>query len=139
MTNADAFGTMRALGMEPDPWQLDNDRDPGIAAVKSRIETGTLKILEGACPNLLAEAQLYRYDPDSRSEQTKKGNDHALDALRYLVGKIDWRKLALIRKGQPQGQLAGYAWPFERHQSSLGARQAPKNLENGDARLTPLS
>ena len=35
---------------------------PGIAAVTARIQTGRLKILAGKCPNLLAEALLYRYD-----------------------------------------------------------------------------
>jgi hypothetical protein len=79
--------------------RADNTRQPGIAAVRSRIETGTLKILEGACPNLLAEAQLYRYDGDS--EEPVKEYDHALDALRYLVSKLDWKKLAQIRKGGP--------------------------------------
>jgi hypothetical protein len=38
------------------------------------------RVAQGACPNLLAEAPLYRYDPDSRSEDPEKQNDHALDA-----------------------------------------------------------
>jgi hypothetical protein len=33
----------------------------GIAAVSARLENGTLRVLEGRCPNLLAEASLYRY------------------------------------------------------------------------------
>jgi hypothetical protein len=79
----------------------DND-DAGIAAVRSRIENGTLKIVEGTCPNLLAEARLYRYDPDSpRSEKPRKENDHALDALRYLISKLDWKKMARIRRRNP--------------------------------------
>jgi hypothetical protein len=43
----------------------DNEQQPGIAAVRARLEDGALKVLAGACPNLLAEAGLYRYDPDS--------------------------------------------------------------------------
>jgi Terminase large subunit, T4likevirus-type, N-terminal/Terminase RNaseH-like domain len=64
----------------------------GIAAVQTRIRTGTLKIVDGACPNLLNEAGLYRWDDapeDNRSEQPADGYDHALDALRYLIGRLD--------------------------------------------------
>jgi hypothetical protein len=78
----------------------DNTRRPGIAAVWSRIENGTLKILEGKCAHLLAEAQLYRYETDSHSEEPVKDHDHAPDALRYLISKLDWKKLARMRQGE---------------------------------------
>jgi Terminase RNaseH-like domain len=79
----------------------DNPRRPGIAAVRARLENGTLKVLEGACPNLLAEAQLYRYESDTgRSEEPVKEHDHALDALRYLISKLDWKKMVRMRKGE---------------------------------------
>jgi hypothetical protein len=83
----------------------DNDQRPGINTVRSRLQTGRLKILEGACPNLLAEAQLYCYDPDSTSEKPRKEHDHALDALRYVISKIDWRKMATIKKTLPLEEL----------------------------------
>ena len=80
----------------------DNAQRPGIAAVRARIENGTLRIAAGACPNLLAEAQLYRYDPETpNAESPLKEHDHALDALRYLISKLDWRKMARLRKGEP--------------------------------------
>lgn len=66
----------------------------GIAAVQTRIRTGALRILAGACPNLLHEAGLYRWDDtpeDHRSETPADGYDHALDALRYLVSRLDER------------------------------------------------
>ena len=79
----------------------DNAQRPGIAAVRARIENGTLRIVAGACPNLLAEAQLYRYDPDSPGAETPiKEHDHALDALRYLISKLDWKKMGRLRRGQ---------------------------------------
>src|SRR5262249_27645333 len=40
-----------------------NDIRAGIAAVRSRLEAGKLRVVHAACPNLLAEAQCYRY-PD---------------------------------------------------------------------------
>jgi uncharacterized protein (TIGR03067 family) len=79
----------------------DNDKRPGIAAVRARIENGTLKLLEGCCPNVLAEAGLYRYDSEADSETPVKEHDHALDALRYLIARIDHRHMARMRKGGP--------------------------------------
>jgi hypothetical protein len=64
----------------------------GIGAVKARLENGTLRVVAGACPNLLREAELHRYGPDAdsrRSETPLDNNDHALDALRYLIASID--------------------------------------------------
>jgi Terminase RNaseH-like domain len=70
----------------------------GIAAVQARIGTGTLRIVEGACPNLLAEAGLYCYGeapPEKGGEQPLGEYDHALDALRYLISRLDHHRLAL--------------------------------------------
>jgi hypothetical protein len=78
---------------------------PGIAAVTARLESGRLKVVEGACPNLLAEAQLYRYATervDQRSEQPVDAYNHALGALRYLVSKLDAHQMARLRKS-PSG------------------------------------
>jgi hypothetical protein len=81
-----------------------NDIRPGIAAVTARIRTGRLKVHTAACPNLLAEARLYRYP--SEAERTRSGenpvdeNNHALAALRYLICGIDARSLARPRPGE---------------------------------------
>ena len=64
----------------------------GIAAVTARLHSGRLKVLPGACPNLLAEAELYRYGDDAtdrRAETPVDDHNHALAALRYLVMKLD--------------------------------------------------
>jgi hypothetical protein len=81
----------------------DNEVRPGIAAVRARLEDGALRVIAGCCPNLLAEAGLYRYDPQatSRSEAPVKEHDHALDALRYLISRTDVRRMARIRKSAP--------------------------------------
>jgi hypothetical protein len=52
----------------------------GIAAVSARLENGTLRILEGKCPHLLAEAKLYCYSTDPgrrRAEILEDDNNHA--------------------------------------------------------------
>ncbi|MBI3410936.1 MAG: hypothetical protein HY040_21590 [Planctomycetes bacterium] len=68
----------------------------GIAAVHARLEEGTLKILKGRCPNLLAEAGLYRFDSTSGEggENPLDEYNHALDALRYLISRLDVRLMA---------------------------------------------
>jgi hypothetical protein len=97
-SGATEIGELRCAGFTMR--KANNQRRSGILAVRARIETDRLKILEGACPNLLAEAQLYSYDADSGDEPSK-GNDHALDALRYLVSKLDCKKIALFRRKEP--------------------------------------
>jgi hypothetical protein len=77
--------------------KADNDRTAGIAAVRARLENGTLRVVADRCPNLLAEAGLYRYDPRGRSETPLKEHDHALDVLRYLVSRIDVGVMGRLR------------------------------------------
>jgi hypothetical protein len=81
-----------------------NHVESGIAAVSARLENGTLRVLEGRCPNLLAEAALYRYSTDAserKSETPAASADHALDALRYLIASIDANKMARIPQPRP--------------------------------------
>jgi hypothetical protein len=83
----------------------DNALRPGIAAVSSRIGTGRLRVLRGACPALLGEAALYRYP--TAAERLRDGenpvdeHNHALAALRYLVCGLDTRFLARLRRTGP--------------------------------------
>jgi hypothetical protein len=72
----------------------------GIQAVRARLEEGTLKVVAGCCPNLMAEAALYRYATDGpgRSENPVKQYDHTMDALRYLISQVDAHRMARIRK-----------------------------------------
>src|SRR5262249_28111320 len=72
-----------------------NELRAGTAAVRSRLETGKLKVVRAACPNLLAEAQAHRYPTQDEpggvsigsndSETPIDDHNHALAALRYLV------------------------------------------------------
>ncbi|HEV3447048.1 MAG TPA: hypothetical protein VG099_20585, partial [Gemmataceae bacterium] len=89
----------------------DNSRDVGIQAVATRLRTGRLKVVRSACPNLVAEAQLYRYPSpsDNVADRSKPvdGNDHALDALRYLILRLDDRYLVNSRRPAPGAAEAG--------------------------------
>jgi hypothetical protein len=76
----------------------------GIAAVQNRIRNGTLRILEGACPNLLEEASLYRWDDapnETRSEDPRDGYDHGMDSMRYMIFSIDRGKVARLASAGP--------------------------------------
>ncbi len=71
----------------------------GIAAVTARLANGCLRIVEGACPNLIAEAGLYRYPENGvgGSENPMDEHNHALAALRYLISRLDERRMARHR------------------------------------------
>ena len=76
--------------------RANNARELGIQAVSARIANGTLKIVESACPRLVSEFRLYAFKPaeDGAFRAETEGPDHALDALRYLISKLDWRRMA---------------------------------------------
>jgi hypothetical protein len=80
----------------------DNDIRPGIAAVTARLRTGRLKVRRDACPQLLAEARLYRYPTAAervlRGENPVDEHNHALGALRYLISRLDAHFIARLRK-----------------------------------------
>ena len=54
------------------------------------------------CPNLIAEAKLYRYpSPQERvliGERPIDEHNHALGALRYLISRLDACFIAILRK-----------------------------------------
>jgi hypothetical protein len=77
---------------------------PGIAAVSARLENGTLKVVEGTCPNLLWEAHLYRYGEGGRegsAEAPIDEHNHALGALRYLISGVDGKGAVWRRRRKP--------------------------------------
>ena len=109
---------------------------PGIAAVQARIRGGTLKILAGACPNLLEEAGLYRYDdaPQEKCDENPIGEyDHALDALRYLVSRLDKHRQAL--PAAPDSPLVPDAGPQEK---PAPKKPKPWNRYDNEELWTPL-
>jgi hypothetical protein len=102
----------------------ENALQAGIAAVHARLRTSRLRVVRSACPNLLAEAKLYRYPKseiasskhqvadskaeDGSSELSDLGftgsetpidqHNHALAALRYLISRLDSGFLARFRR-----------------------------------------
>lgn len=84
----------------------------GIAAVSARLNNGTLKVLKGCCPNLVAEAGLYCWgesSTDRSAEEPVDDHNHALAALRYLIASIDEGRMIRPRKQEAGagGQEAG--------------------------------
>lgn len=59
----------------------DNTVEAGIHAVYQRMVSGRLKIFS-SCRNLISELRIYRRNDDGK---IIKENDHAMDALRYLI------------------------------------------------------
>ena len=108
----------------------NNDIRIGIQAVRARMQTGRLKVLSSHCPNLIAEARLYRYPSAQEKpilgENPIDDHNHALGALRYLIARLDHRFIAKLRKKQTsEGGLPEEAEqpdPEETYLSVHGAR-----------------
>jgi hypothetical protein len=95
----------------------DNVVRNGVAAVSARIQNGTLKILRRACTNLLAESELYRYDDDAGAdgrEAPLSEHNHALDALRYLIVKLDKNSLGRPKPAPEPREMTDEEWRKER-------------------------
>jgi len=78
-----------------------NDIRAGIQAVTARLQTGRLKVRREGCPQLLAEARLYRYGEagaGAESENPLDEHNHALGALRYLIASLDRHFIARLRQ-----------------------------------------
>ena len=60
-----------------------NDIRPGIAAVTARVRSGRLKVHTAGCPNLVAEARLYRYPTET--ERTRSGENPTMSRGRRLT------------------------------------------------------
>lgn len=71
----------------------NNDLDYGLAKVNTYIESGALKIFN-TCVNTIEEGINYKYpeqdlyDEKNADEKPKKVNDHAMDALRYIIADL---------------------------------------------------
>ena len=74
---------------------------PAKSCVAAGLRPATSCVAAGSCPNLLAEAQLYRYAEAGGAEAPLAEHNHALDALRYLVATLDAHHLARPRRPQP--------------------------------------
>lgn len=81
----DLLDMYRRLGLRVR--EADNSVEAGILKVSSMLTQGKLKIFPG-CYNLQNEYLTYHRD----GGRIVKENDHALDALRYLVMSLQWAK-----------------------------------------------
>jgi hypothetical protein len=61
--------------------KANNSREAGVQKTLQRMQNGKLKIFK-TCTKLLTELRMYARDEEG---MIKDGNDHLLDALRYLV------------------------------------------------------
>jgi hypothetical protein len=67
----------------------------GIDLVSARIARGKLKIIRNDQTKwLIREAAMYHYDTEKHDENPVKEDDHAMDALRYLIVGLDRGKVA---------------------------------------------
>ncbi len=75
----------------------NNDILLGVDAVNSRLYDGRLKISK-LCRAIITEAELYGYalkDDEPVGEKPVDENNHAMDALRYMIMGVDRRRVAV--------------------------------------------
>ncbi len=87
--------------------EIKNPKMAGISTVRHRMRTGRLKIVRPKCRELVRELGLYMRDPDKpETEEPTKENDHAPDALRYLiVGHDRGREVQPLKPRLSQAEL----------------------------------
>ena len=71
---------------------------PGIDVTNSRFYSNTMKIIENRCPALCTEGQQYVYEANRDDEiigdKPVDKDNHAMDALRYMIMGLDYREAA---------------------------------------------
>ena len=91
---------LRECNIQPPVLNSSNEVLDGIRRVSTLLSEGTLKIYEG-CHNLLREFTLYTWDESFQKkgiDRPRKGYDHALDALRYIISSRFAYEVKPIRK-----------------------------------------
>ncbi|MBO8169334.1 MAG: PBSX family phage terminase large subunit [Thermoanaerobacteraceae bacterium] len=91
--------------------EADNSVLDGIRNVASFLSGKRLFVYRKKCPNLLKEFSSYVWDPKAQQrgeDKPLKQNDHALDALRYVVQtamkyNFDTKAVDLLRGGRVYG------------------------------------
>jgi PBSX family phage terminase large subunit len=86
----------------------DNSVLDGIRLVSSLLATDQLRI-HSSCKNLIGQLQSYSWDAaasDRGEDKPKKENDHAADALRYVLAttRSQWRNALLPPEAPPNYQ-----------------------------------
>jgi len=76
---------LAALGIRTQT--VNKDILMGIHSVRARMSNGTIKIVRGRCPNLLHELPAYVWEGGDKIKAIS--GDHALDAMRYIVARLD--------------------------------------------------
>jgi hypothetical protein len=70
-----------------------NPKLAGIDLVSNRMRLGKLKIVREVCLPLIRELSMYCYDTEKKLEEPIDEDNHACDALRYLIVGMDRGKV----------------------------------------------
>lgn len=94
-----AAGLMLALRTCDLPSQpADNEVLGGIAKVQDRFAQDRISI-DPSCVNLIRELEGYEWRDNAKKDEPVKENDHACDALRYIVARIDKASVSRVHVG----------------------------------------
>ncbi len=74
-----------------------SEQEDGLRLIRARLAPAdgspARLFVHARCERLIESLELYHYDPNRLESvnPVKDGNDHAVDALRYLVLNLDWK------------------------------------------------
>jgi phage terminase large subunit len=89
--------------------EADNTVIDGISNVTTWLNDGRIHIVKNRCPNLIKEFESYIWDDKAQKrgeDKPLKENDHAMDALRYLIQTLyplENVNLSLLKGGNVWG------------------------------------
>jgi len=93
--------------------------EEGIAITRAKMERGEL-IVDPSCVNLVQEIECYTYDPDTSDPIDE--NNHAPDAMRYMVMGIDGERASVFREPARYEQPVNISAPSAECSITIAAR-----------------
>ena len=134
---ADLIARFRSVGIPALP--ANNEVFDGIMRVQARLTVagdGKPRLtVDPGCANLINEFESYEWKENKAAgltkDEPKKENDHALDALRYVVSYLDAGAPAGVVVGSPRVRVEGTGHP------GMGAPQEVNSLPYGSPLRQP--
>jgi hypothetical protein len=112
-----------------------NPKLHGIDLVSQRIRLRRLKVIRSSCMPLIRESGLYHYPDDKQTEDPVKEDDHAMDALRYLIVGLDRGKVAPPPDIDVAAELVARTRQERRERDEQEAREAARRGDLDDDRI----
>ena len=100
-----------------------NDVEEGVLQGRRRMRSGMLRVVGGACRDLVEECEDYRIDEDTADGRFRvvKENDHCADAMRYLLMERPFLPEPVVPEDRwdPEVAQPPHVWRARRQEESV--------------------